>query len=76
MQKFTLVLEIEVDDGITEDIAARELEEALKPLAAKVRSAATVKILGSSRGISRPRGAGDLPVSAGYESRLWEKATC
>lgn len=69
-KKLTVLIEFEVDDSVSEDAAAGELEAALKPLAAKVVSAGTVKVISPARQVAKGGAA------AGYESRLWEKATC
>jgi hypothetical protein len=61
-----------VDNSATEDQIADRVQEALKPLASNATDIGDISI----RTTSRKSGSADKLAAPGYESRLWEKATC
>lgn len=70
-KKVTILVECEVEENMTEESAAEQIQASLSNLAARVISAGTVKVIGVSRANLKP-----AAPKAGYDSRLWEKITC
>lgn len=75
-KKITILVECEVDDAVTEEDVADQVEAVLKPLAGRVVSAGTVKVISPTRQPPLKTSALGPTGPTGYESRLWEKATC
>jgi hypothetical protein len=67
-KEISITLAFEVDESITPENVAAEVEGALGKLDGKVGRMSDVVV----RTVPRFEGIG----AAGYESRLWEKATC
>ncbi|MDO9048869.1 MAG: hypothetical protein Q7U66_14210 [Methylobacter sp.] len=67
-KEISISLVVEVDENITPESVAAEVETALSKLDSKVGRMSDVIV----RTVPRFEGVG----AAGYESRLWEKATC
>ncbi len=68
MKVISITLAVEVDESISPESITAELESALSKLDAKVGRMSEVIVR------TVPRFEGDR--AGGYESRLWEKATC
>lgn len=72
-KQIEIIVKATVDDSVSEEQVADRVQEALKSLASGTRNIGDLGV----RTVPRATGvkAADA-VGAGYESRLWEKATC
>lgn len=68
-KKIEISLELEVDDNVSEDDISSTIENALAVHKAKAHKFGNLKITTVDKSSADPK-------LFGYDSRLWEKATC